>query len=721
FDVSDKLNFDGDNLLAVVIEPAPHEQPQIGRTSKVTTFKSRMTYWWDFCPRIVHLGIWDDVYLEVTDNVRITDVLVRQQLSDDLQHVTLNITAQIDTLEAVNAQFHASIYFGHKNFITSREIKMELTSGQRTVSTQIELDQPQLWWPNGYGDQPLYTVGVSVDTGWHRLAEREYAIGIRKIELVPNEDTDPLALPYTFVVNGRKIYAKGWNWVPLDVMYGVERPDKLEHLFGLAKNANVNLLRVWGGGLIEKEAFYNLADRLGILIWQEFILSSSGIDNFPSESPEYVAMLTHEAEQIIPRKRNHPSLALWCGGNELTADENVPLDDQHAALAALKAVVARLDPDRLWLPTSPSGPVFGNDLANIVRDPTSLHDVHGPWEFQGVSQQQELYNAGASLFHSEFGVEGMTNRKALDATLAPEQQAPVSLDNAYWQHLGAWWVKEKVWRETFGEVADVETLRKATQLMQAEGLRYALEADRRRQFHNSGTLPWQFNEPFPMAACTSAVDYYGQAKPAYYAVARAYAPISVTAKFATLAWGKREAFAAELWAVQDSLSALEASISARLISMSGQVYQEWTRTASIPANRAASIASIQHPLAAVDDVFFLDLEWSSGDQPLAVNRYLFTRGENLMPLLHVLATTVRVERDAQGETLTITNTGDQAALCVWLEDAREIGAPGFAEFSDNHFCLLPGETRLIVVSWQNVSPQDRRIDVHGWNTNHLSV
>ncbi len=142
---------------------------------------------------------------------------------------------------------------------------------------------------------------------------------------------------------------------------------------------------------------------------------------------------------------------------------------------------------------------------------------------------------------------------------------------------------------------------------------------------------------------------------------------------------------------------------------------------SVPANSAASIASIQHPLAAVDDVFFLDLELSSGDQPQGRNRYLFTRGENLMPLLHVPTTTLRTERDAQCESLTVTNTGDQAALFVWLEDARPLGTAGFAEFSDNHFCLLPGETRAIEVSWQSVAHEDRRIDLRGWNTNALSV
>jgi beta-mannosidase len=207
-------------------------------------------------------------------------------------------------------------------------------------------------------------------------------------------------------------------------MYSVPQPAKLERLLTLAKRANVNLLRVWGGGLIEKESFYDQCDRLGIMVWQEFIQSSSGIDNNPSSSEDYVRMVTEAAGQIVPRKRNHPSLVIWCGGNELSNECGLPLDDTHPVLIALKTIVKRFDPDRLWLPTSPSGPVFSNSLEVIAKDPSSLHDVHGPWEYQGATKQSELYNLGASLFHSEFGVEGITNLRTLNATLSKDHQWP---------------------------------------------------------------------------------------------------------------------------------------------------------------------------------------------------------------------------------------------------------------------------------------------------------
>jgi beta-mannosidase len=341
-----------------------------------------------------------------------------------------------------------------------------------------------------------------------------------------------------------------------------------------------------------------------------------------------------------------------------------------------------------------------------------------------VTGQYDLYNRGASLIHTEFGVEGITNLRTLDAAIAPEHQLPVALENPVWQHLGAWWVKTPMWRETFGDVADAATLVRATQFMQADGLRYALEADRRRKYHNSGSLPWQFNEPYPMAACTSAVDYYGQPKPVYYAVARAYAPLTVTAKFATIAWAGRDTFEAELW-VNNSLEALsDTALTARIVGLGGEVAQEWTNPVDVPANRATFAYSVRMSLGEfASGICFLDLRLTASDaRTLAHNRYVFTTAANLEPLLSAPATMLTVHCDERSRewALTITNTGTQAALFIWLEDAREIGAPGYAYFGDNHFCLFPGEFRHIPVAWHGVPPAGRSLNIRGWNTDPLA-
>jgi beta-mannosidase len=727
FDVSERLHFGGENVLAVVIEPAPHEQPQVSRTSKVRTHKTRMNYWWDFCPCMIHVGIWDHVYLDVSDEVRIDDVFVRPQIASNFSRADIAVAIELNSLQPKSVAIETILRFGDE-IVVSERVQHDLPTGRSTLQQSLTIEQPRLWWPNDYGEQPLYQVEIvvsSLDSN-DPLDQRLTRFGIRNIELAPNEIADPTARPYTFVVNGRKLYIKGWNWVPLDVLYGVERPEKLDHLLHLAQRAHVNLLRVWGGGLIEKESFYNRCDELGIMVWQEFIQSSSGIENNPSDSPEFIDMMVGEAEQIIPRKRNHASLVLWCGGNELSATPEQPLDDTHPLLAALKSVVKRLDPDRFWLPTSPTGRVFMNSLANIERDPLSLHDVHGPWEYQGLTHHYDLYNRGTSLLHSEFGVEGLTNLKSLNATIASENQWPATLDNPIYQHLGAWWNQEKSWRVVFGEVSDIETLARATQFMQAEGLRYALESDRRRKYQNSGTLPWQFNEPYPMATCTSAVDYYGQPKPSYYAVARAYQPLLVSASFPTLAWAGHQSVEAEIWVNNSHDSGFDnLDLHIKIVGMSGRIYSAWTEVISSAANSASPVFTVSWPMAQLNgDSFFLDIRLQNNQgRLLAHNRYPFTRAANFAPILTVPMTDVKVQKQDRGDAwlLNLTNIGQYAALYLWLEDSRPAASDGFACFDDNHFSLLPQETRSVTVVWRDVPASARGLEIRGWNTELWSL
>jgi beta-mannosidase len=579
---------EGEHLLAVVVHPAPESEPQVGRTSRVRVHKSRMGYGWDFCPRLVHQGIWRPVALDPPPEL--------------LPRVTL-----VDGTGVV-------------------EIGGEVV---------LRVDSPELWWPNGMGEQRLYPV---------RAGGRELAVGFRQIEFNP---------PGEFVVNGVAMPVRGWNWVPIDALYGVPRPAKLAHLLGLAARANVNLLRVWGGGLIETDEFYDLCDRLGLLVWQEFSMSSSGMESVPSDDPDFVATMVADARAVVPRRRRHPSLVLWCGGNELDGDDSTPV------LAALRGVVQELDPGRAWLPTSPLG---GPDK-----------DVHGPWEHQGLREQYEHYDTRTSQLHSEFGVEGMTNRRALESLVDEEHRWPADLTNPVYEHLGAWWNNVPLVQSVFGGlIEDVDTMRRASQWLQYEGLRYAVEATLRR---GAGVIPWQFNESYPNAWCTCAVDYHGNPKPAYYGVARAYRG-TPAAQFATCAWGgEREARA-------------RASAPARFVDLDGSVVAE------------LSDGEIAAPLDAFSsDVFLLDLEGG--------NRYVMTRTENLAPLLDLEPAAVAA--DFFADQLHLRHTGGPAALGIVLEDARPADAPGWVVLEDNVIDLLPGETRTIGV--EGGGP----VLVEGWN------
>lgn len=537
---------DGEHMLAVAIAPAPQSEAQVGKTSRVRVHKPRMSYGWDFCPRLPHQGIWRPV-------------------GAPRSHPTVRYDGNVGRVE----------------------LDGELL---------LEVEQPELWWPNGSGAQRLYDAG-------------DRQVGFRTVELRPNDGAPEGAYPYTLHVNGERVFVRGWNWVPIDVNYGVPRPEKLEKLLRLAQRANVNVLRVWGGGVIESEEFYAWCDRLGILVWQEFSQSSSGLESTPSDDPDFVRALADDARQIVPSRAWHPSLFAWCGGNELAWPGGEPIDESSPAIKALGDVVRELDPECVWLPTSPTGP-------------RGTWDMHGPWEHQGLREHYRHYDSRTNLIHSEFGVEGMTNDLSM---IAPEHRWPADTSNPVYEHLGAWWNNAQLVQEAFGgRIEDVETMRRASQWLQYDGLRYAIEATMRRAWRASGVLPWQFNEPFPNAWCTSALDWHGDPKPAYHGVARAYrgAP---SARFATCAWGG-----------DDEVVAYAGH--ARLVDLDGRAVAEGDGEVRAPLDAFAH------------DVFVLDLD--------GANRYVMSRTENLAPLLDLPPAALTLEGTV------LRNVGDVAAIGV---------------------------------------------------------
>ena len=554
---------EGEHQLAVVVHAAPPSEPQVGRTSRVRLHKPRMGYGWDFCPRMVHQGIWRPVVVDPPPEV-------------------------------------------------FPVVRLEQGVGTVEVDGEVALrvESPELWWPNGLGEQRLYEAAG-------------FRVGFRTVEL---DD-------YALVVNGVRTAIRGWNWCPLDPLHGVPRPEKLRRVLELAASSGANLIRVWGGGLIETPEFYDHCDRLGLLVWQEFSQSSSGIESRPSDDPEFVALLEREARAIVPRLRHRASLAVWCGGNELDGDDSTP------ALATLKGVVQELDPGRAWLPTSPVGE----------------RDVHGPWEHQGLRRQYEHYDTRTSLLHSEFGVEGMTNRAAHEALVDEERRWPADRSNPVYEHLGAWWNNAPFVQEAFGgRIGDLETLRRASQWLQYEGLRYAVEATLRR---GAGVIPWQLNESYPNAWCTSSVDWHGEPKPAFWGVARAYrgAP---SASFATSAWGGEG----------DVRARIHGDVAARVVDLHGEVVAEGRDEVAAPLGAIAT------------DVFLLDLDGR--------NRYVMTKTENLAPLLDLPRAELRLEGPSNG--LLLANVGTVAAIGVVAGDVID---------------LLPGEVRRVELDGV----------VEGWN------
>jgi beta-mannosidase len=702
YDITALLAAERPNRLVVVVEHAPREIGQIGRTSEVKIWIARFAYDWDWCVRLVPVGIYDSVSLLVTGPAWIADAQVTVGLNDalDAAQVKLDVSVAAKSAGALTAKITVRL---DGAVVGESESPVSADAWEAT----LDIANPRLWWPNGYGDQPMYEAEISLLAADGTLLDsRTVPFGIRRVRAVPNDAAPEGALPYVLEVNGMRVFDKGWNWAPIQQLYGRDMPEHYRRWLGLARDANCNLLRVWGGGLLEKEVFYRLCDEFGIMVWQEFIQSSSGIDNQPSTSPEYLSYIRDQAEKMIPRRRNHPSLILWCGGNELMHDDWTPLDDTHPALAVLKDCVQRLDPGRLWLPTSASGPTANASPDNLGR----MHDVHGPWQYQGPEGHYALYNTIDPLLHAEFGVEGAANLRAMRRSNTEALLWPPDETNPLWMHKGSWWIQRPMMTSVFGEIDDLETYVRASQYLQAEGLRYGLESNRRRKWHCAGTSPWQFNESWPNLSCTNVVDFYGEPRPAYWWCRRAYELLHVSAAYDRLGWQDGETFEAQVW-VNNSLGGIEgATVSWAVCDLRGAVLAAGETNADLPAAGAVKVGAALWTVLAgelADSLFILRLRVCAPDGRSDANEYIFSVAEAPVyaPLLRLPQTELQVQQDC--ERLEIKNVGGMYAMFVRLDSADP---DQWLTFDRNYLLIAPGETVTVTCK-----PGWKAVEISGMN------
>ncbi|MGE5598126.1 MAG: hypothetical protein ACM3XS_01945, partial [Bacteroidota bacterium] len=410
------------------------------------------------------------------------------------------------------------------------------------------------------------------------------------------------------------------------------------------------------------------------------------------------------------------SLAVWCGGNELCGGDGKPATGNEPVLRLLGAAAAELDPDRPFWPSSPSGPVFGLDLAALDRDGAALHEVHGPWHYLGPREQYELFNRSTALFHSEFGVPGAMSRRSLAKCLSARHRWPPDETNPVWCHHGAWWLTRRPVEEIFGPVDDLGRYVQASQYLQAEGLRYALEANRRRQYRCSGSIPWQLNEPWPNATCTSAVDYYTEPKMAYYYAALANRPFHLSAACRSQAWAPGERWRVEIWAHNERETPIETTIRARLRDLAGEVLAAAVYPARVAGDASVPIGEMTWEIpAGYAGVFHLSLEADGPDGGRVRNDYLYSSAGPplLAPLFTLAVADCQARLNATGPgagLLTLVNCGPVTALFAAIEASE----PTNLYVQGNYQLLAPGEEGAIRVSW-NTDGEVPELFMTGWN------
>ena len=512
FDLTPCLREDG-NTLAFVFECPPENLAQIGWTSRIHDWKPRFNFGWDWVPRIVQTGIWDDVRITVEDPARprLKDVHWTAGADDRKDEGCLSVEVEREG-PAAGTRLSVSLADVAGKIL----IRETLPAGK--TSARWEKLKIRRWWPNGTGQQPLYTATVRLlDADGTELDRNEHRIGFRTLTWTACEGAAPEADPWLCQVNGTPVFIQGVDWTPIRPNFADLHEEDYRRLIDCYRSLGINAIRVWGGGFAEKNWLYDLCDEAGILVWQDFPLSSSGLENYPPTEEKTVGEMACIAEHYIRRLRNHPCLLLWCGGNELyERGDTAPITDRHPMAARQKEKVLLLDPLRRFVPGTPSGPVI-NTLLNHFGKGIS-YDVHGPWNLpytatdQTMAAVEDFWSRCDALFLSEVGVPGAASLQEIEKYRGNCDVLPASETNPLWKSVN-WWIQWDEYLAKGGDPADAAAYVAWSQQRQTEGLVTALRRNKARFPACGGFVIWMGHDCFPCPVNTSVIDFDGNLKP----------------------------------------------------------------------------------------------------------------------------------------------------------------------------------------------------------------
>lgn len=530
-DLTEKLI--GNDVLSVRIAPHPkREDAPPAREEADHSCKPPFCYGWDWNPRLLISGLYRDAYIETRNAGYIGDCQIDYELSDDFSSVKVDFSfdSELPCRIVLFDDLGNRVYDGSER--------------------SFRLDNPKLWWCSGEGEPTLYS--WTVENEKHSVSGK---LGFRRVRLLRNigaVETGGFPLgcydaPITLELNGRRIFMKGSNFVNADIFPGRVTKERYEKLVSLAKDANMNIFRMWGGSGPMHECFYDACDRLGILVWQEFMLSCN---DYPDED-HYLSVLEKEGTSIIKTIRRHPSLAIWCGGNELFNGWS-GMDEQSLPLRLLDKLCYENDKNTPFLKTSP---IMGM--------------AHGGYVFYDEEKMGGdifvAFQRANKTAYTEFGVPSIAPLTVLKKIIPKNEIFPIEDTESYVLHhaKGAWgkdrWACTNILEHFFGEAESIEDLIYQSNLLQCEGYKAAFEEARRQWPHCSAAINWVYNEPWYTAANNSLLIYPETPKPAYYAVKAALRPCMFSARIPKFDWSDGEKFKAEIWLLNDSNSKLCAS------------------------------------------------------------------------------------------------------------------------------------------------------------------
>lgn len=536
--------------------------------------KAQYSFGWDWGPRLPTSGIWKSVGIFAYNTCKIDSFYFTSEISSD--HKLANVKVQV-WLEAFKEEqvFVSARLYGFEEDQVKKESVL-LRKGLNEVTFSFSINNPKLWWPNGYGDQNLYNLEIKVENSHGILDKVSKKVGIRKIEVVQEKDEEGKS--FIFKVNDIPIFCKGADWVPADSFLPRVSKERYSYLLSKAKEANMNMIRVWGGGVYEDESFYELCDENGILVWQDFMFACG---EYPEEE-WFWELVRKEAETVVKRLRNHACIAIYCGNNENHwafkdgwFGKKEKFFGETIYHKILPEVCSKLDPNTFYWPSSP----YGGEHPNSQSE----GDRHS-WEVWSGLKDYTEYLKDNGRFISEFGFQSLPSMETIESFTSEEdryfQSKVIEHHN---KQVGGPERLILFLSMHFKLPHKLEDFVYLTQVNQGEALKTGIEHWRRRKFKTSGALIWQLNDCWPVASW-SLIDYFGRLKASYYYVKRAFDPLIVSIV--------RKNDKIEAWVCNDLLTKVSGKLKLLAFSFKGKTILERTFDIEVEQNSSKLVAEL---------------------------------------------------------------------------------------------------------------------------------
>lgn len=684
--------------------PYPADNDHSQQRVSIYTRKAPYSYGWDWGIRLATSGIWRPVTLTFYNAARIEDLYV-EQLAVNNAVAKLNHHLEISRPEPTAESAEVTLTYTFLNEVKQTESRnITLQPGTNRITIPMEISNPKLWMPNGWGEASLYKMDATVKVDGVAVASESKRIGLREVKVVMEDDKDGKS--FYFMVNGKPLFAKGSNYIPSDALLPNVSRERYFRLMQDVKDANHNLIRVWGGGIYEDDMFYEAADSMGILVWQDFIFACT---TYPSD-PAFLSRVREEAAYNIRRLRNHASLAMWCGNNEIYEGmrywgwskkyENPEIWKEMQRgydkifHQLLPEMVSRYDAGRFYMHSSPYEANWGRPESWKIADSHNWGIWYGQKPFESLDTE-------IPRFMSEYGFQAFPEMKTI-ATFATPQDYALESDvmNAHQKATIGNALIKKTMALYYNEPKDFEELVYKGLVLQGMGIRRGIEAHRRNRPFCMGTLYWQLNDSWPVVSW-SGIDYYGNWKALHYQTRRAYAPILLNAI--------KEDNQLGIYVMSDKLEAYPgATLQLQLSDFNGKTLKKWKVGNDVPANTSIRFHQEDYATLATDPArtFLLMTLKSKDGKELSKEIFYFNypKDQNLPQA------NIRYKIKQEDGRCEVTLQSKQLARDVFIE----IPYQG-ARFSDNFFDLLPGETRKITIT----SPQIRKAEPVSLKIRHL--